>query len=164
MKTIVLFSLLSVICLNSCAYKNEDNEDPSHQYDEVNHPVRSLYSSSIEALNEGDLDLFLANFAPEIKMYGTDGIYFGQNALRERFANVLQQFPNVRMEIPDLEIDILSKDVVLVNFEWKVFPMGRGPAYSGIGSGVYIFRNNKWVEILEVETVTNIDSELEDRQ
>ncbi len=164
MRTIALFGFLSMIFLNSCACKKENNKNKNHNYTEVNHPVKVLYLSSIEALNEGNLDLFLANFAPEIKMYGTDGIYFGQNAVRERFENVLQQFPNVRMEIPQLTLEILSKDVVLVNFEWKVFPIGRGPTYSGIGSGLYTYRNNKWTEILEIETVTHIDKELENRK
>jgi hypothetical protein len=164
MRVKVFFSLIGIILFANIACKNADVKDHNHNYTEDNHPVRLLYLSSIEALNEGDLDLFLANFAPEIKMYGTDGNYFGQNALRERFENVLQQFPKVRMEIPELILKILSNNVVLVNFEWKVFPMGQGPAYNGIGSGLYTYRNNKWAEILEIETVTHVDKELEDRK
>jgi hypothetical protein len=164
MRVKVFFSLIVIILFANIACKNADVKDHNHNYTEDNHPVRLLYLSSIEALNEGDLDLFLANFAPEIKMYGTDGNYFGQNALRERFENVLQQFPKVRMEIPELKLKILSNNVVLVNFEWKVFPMGQGPAYNGIGSGLYTYRNNKWAEILEIETVTHVDKELEDRK
>lgn len=148
-----LLFITSISCNNSII-KND------HEYTEANHPVRTLYLSSIEALNEGNLDLFLANFAPKIKMYGTDGNYFGQNVLRERFENILQQFPNVRMEIPELKLEILSRNVVLVNFEWKVFPMGEGPAFSGIGSGVYTKNGDKWMEILEVETITNVDEAL----
>ncbi|WP_165776608.1 YybH family protein [Maribacter sp. 4G9] len=162
MRTIVLCSLLSAILFNNCASKKVTNNDDVLK--EENHPVRELYLSSIEALNEGNLDLFLTNFAPEIKMYGTDGNYFGQNALRERFQNVLQQFPDMRMEIPKLTLEMLSKDVVLVNFKWKVFPMNQGPAYSGIGSGIYTYRNNKWSEILEIETVTHIAKELQVRK
>ena len=142
------------------ACKNSNAIDRNQEYTEENHPVRTLYLSSIEALNEGNLDLFLDNFAPEIKMYGTDGNYFGENALRKRFENVLQQFPNVRMEIPELNLEILSQDIVLVNFKWKVFPMGQGPAFSGIGSGVYMKNGDKWQEILEVETITDVDDAL----
>ena len=148
----VFFTLIACKKLNST--------DNSQDYTEENHPVRTLYLSSIEALNEGNLDLFLDNFAPEIKMYGTDGNYFGENALRKRFENVLQQFPNVRMEIPELNLEILSQEIVLVNFKWKVFPMGQGPAFSGIGSGVYMKNGNKWKEILEVETITDVDEAL----
>ena len=147
--------------ISSCASKKESIKENNENYTEENHPVRTLYLSSIEALNKGNLELFLANFSPEIKMYGTDGNYFGYNALQKRFQTVLQQFPDMRMEIPNLELDILSKDVVLVNFKWKVYPMGQGPAYSGIGSGVYTYQNNGWVEILETETVTSVDKELQ---
>ena len=161
MRTKVFLSLLTMVFFTSIACKNLNVIGNNQDYNEENHPVKILYLSSIEALNEGNLDLFLANFASEIKMYGTDGNYFGQNALRERFQNVLQQFPSMRMEIPVLTLEMLSEDVVLVNFKWKVFPMGQGPAYSGIGSGLYTYQNNKWSEILEVETVTHIDKELD---
>ncbi|MGB5693439.1 MAG: nuclear transport factor 2 family protein [Flavobacteriaceae bacterium] len=160
MRTIVFFSLLSMVLIPNFACKNVNIKENNHDYTEENHPVRVLYLSSIEALNEGNLDMFLANFAPEIKMYGTDGNYFGQNALRERFENVLQQFPDVRMEIPELKLENLSQNVVIVNFKWKVFPMGQGPAFSGLGSGVYINKSGKWMEILEVETITNVDEAL----
>ena len=159
MRTKVFFSLLTTVFFMSIACNNSnviDNKD----YTEENHPVKSLYLSSIEALNEGNLDLFLANFAPEIKMYGTDGNYFGQNLVRKRFEGVLQQFPDVRMEIPELKLEILSTDIVLVNFKWKVFPMGQGPAFSGLGSGIYIKKGDKWMEILEVETITDVDEAL----
>jgi len=84
----------------------------------------------------------------------------GHDALHERFQQVIQQFPNMKMEIPELTLEILSKDVVLVNFKWKLYPMGKGPAYEGIGSGLYIYRDDKWMEILEVETVTHVDEVL----
>ncbi len=160
MRTKVFFSLLTTVLFTSIACNNSNVEKNSQNYTEENHPVRILYLSSIEAFNEGNLDLFLANFAPEIKMYGTDGNYFGQNALRERFENVIQQFPKVRMEIPELNLDILSQEIVLVNFKWKVFPMGQGPAFSGIGSGIYMKKGDKWMEILEVETITEVDEAL----
>ena len=159
MRTIAPFILMTILFITSisCNHTNTKNEN---KFTDDNHPVRTLYLSSIDAFNEGNLDLFVANFAPEIKMYTTDGNYFGQNALRERFENVFQQFPKVRMEVPELKLEILSKDVVFVNFEWKVFPMGQGPAYSGIGSGIYKYQDGKWIEILEVETITHIDQAL----
>ena len=160
MRTKVFFCLIGIVLFANIACKNADIKGHNHNYTEHNHPVRLLYLSSIEALNKGDLEMFLSNFAPEIKMYGTDGNYFGQNALRERFENVLQQFPDVRMEIPELQLKVLSQDIVLVNFKWKVFPMGQGPAFSGLGSGIYQNKNGKWMEILEVETITNVDEAL----
>ena len=160
MRTKVFFCLTGIILFANIACKNADIKDHNYNYSADNHPVRLLYLSSIEALNNGDLELFLSNFAPEIKMYGTDGNYFGLDALRERFENVLQQFPNVRMEIPELQLEILSQEIVLVNFKWKVYPMGQGPAFSGIGSGIYRNIEGKWMEIIEVETITNVDDQL----
>lgn len=162
MRTIATFILLIILFITSISCNNSNIKN-DYEYTEANHPVRTIYLSTIEALNEGNLDLFLANFAPEIKMYGTDGNYFGQKALRERFENILQQFPKVRMEIPELKLEILSKNVVLVNFEWKVFPMDQGPAFSGIGSGVYTRDGDKWIEVLEVETITDIDEALKQK-
>lgn len=38
--------------------------------------------------------------------------------------------------------------------------MGKGAAFYGVGSGVYVKRDGKWVEVLEHETVTKVDEEL----
>ncbi len=160
MRKTVFFGVLCMILLNNQACKITDNKEGSQQYTEDNHPVKELYLSSIEAFNERNLELFLANFAPEIKMYGTDGRYFGLSALQERFEILFKQFPEMRMEIPELKTEVLSKEVVLVNFKWKLYPMGQGPAFSGIGSGVYKYLDGKWMEILEVETITHVDEAL----
>jgi len=150
-----------MILLHNLACKTTNKK---HQYTENNHPVKELFLSSIEAFNERNLELFLANFSPEIKMYGTDGRYFGLSSLQERFGILFKQFPDMKMEIPELKTEVLSKEVVLVNFKWKLYPMGQGPAFSGIGSGVYKYLDGKWIEILEVETTTHVDKELEGRK
>lgn len=142
----------------SCKGTQSMGETQSHSAQ--NHPVRALFLSSIDKFNKGNLNAFLENFSPDIKMYGTDGTYFGQDALRKRFEVVFQQFPNMQMDIPQLDVEILSEDVVLVNFEWKLYPMGQGPAFYGIGSGIYKHTEDGWMEILEVETTTNVDDEL----
>ena len=133
------------------------------QKDNTPHPVRELYLSTIEAFNQRNLELFLSNFSSDIKMYGTDAMYEGKDALRNRFSTIFRQFPHTRMEIPELELDIISDETVLVNFKWKVYPMGQGPAYEGVGSGLYVVQNEKWIEILEVETITNVDEALQQR-
>lgn len=155
MRTKLIFGLCIALfqVLNSCGQeKNKATEN--------NHPVRELFLSTIEAFNRGDLDLFLANFAQDIRMYGTDGVYDGQDALRVRFQTVFDQFPNKRMEIPELNLKLLSKEVVMVHFAWKLYPMGQGPAYSGVGTGIYTQINGQWIEVLEVETVTEVDEAL----
>ncbi len=160
MRSTIIFTLLSTLLFNLSSCKTARHTGSNKQLTDNNHPVKELYMSSIEAFNQGNLDLFLANFDSDIKMYGTDGMYFGINALRNRFDKVFKQFPNVRMEILELKLEILSEVVVLVNFKWKVYPMGQGPAYSGLGSGIYMFKENKWTEILEAERVTEKDKEL----
>ena len=124
------------------------------------HPVRAHFMSSIGAFNDGKLESFLANFSSDIKMYGTDGIYQGKEALRTRFKAVFDQFPAKRMEIPELSLEVLSEKTVLVHFKWKLYPMGQGPAYTGVGSGIYVLEDGKWTEVLEVETVTHVDEAL----
>ena len=51
-------------------------------------------------------------------------------------------------------------DVVITMFNWRVYPMGQGPAFHGVGSGVYILRGDKWEEVLEHETITHVDEAL----
>ncbi|MBT8185945.1 MAG: nuclear transport factor 2 family protein [Eudoraea sp.] len=160
MRKLFILSALSLMLGSINACKTTYKEINIAEYTEENHPVKELFLSSIEAFNQGNLQLFVANFAPDVKMYGTDGNYFGQTALERRFESLFKQFPKMKMDIPVLTLEVLSEDVVLVNFEWKLYPMGQGPAFSGIGSGVYQYSDEKWMEILEVETVTAVDEAL----
>ncbi|MEM7382680.1 MAG: nuclear transport factor 2 family protein [Bacteroidota bacterium] len=155
MRTKLIFGLCIALFQIFYFYGQEGNKTI-----ENDHPVRALFLSTIEAFNEGDLDLFLANFAQEVRMYGTDGVYNGQDALRVRVQAVFKQFPNKRMEIPELHLELLSEEVVMVHFAWKLYPMGQGPAYSGVGTGIYTLINGQWIEVLEVETVTEVDEAL----
>ncbi len=50
--------------------------------------------------------------------------------------------------------------MVITDFKWRVYPMGAGPAFHGVGSGVYILSNGKWTEVLEHETVVKVDEGL----
>jgi len=152
MKTAFSFLSMALLFIGMTAFGQQQKTQ--------DHPVKELYLSTIQAYNEGKLEVFLANFSEDIRMYGTDGIYQGKQALRDRFEGIFKQFPNAKMEIPELEVEVLSKENVLVNFKWELFPMGRGPAFRGVGSGVYTLRKGKWIEILEVETVTEVDKEL----
>jgi hypothetical protein len=53
---------------------------------------------------------------------------------------------------------------VTVAFQWRVYPLGQGPAFHGVGSGVYVRRDDRWREVLEHETVTRVDSALQSRR
>ena len=160
MRRVQFYVMFSTLLASLSACKSSIAQTSDTQYNNDSHPVEELYMSSIEAFNQGNPDLFLKNFDSDIKMYGTDGLYFGIDALSERFDDVFKQFPDVRMEILEFDLEMLSDEVVLVNFKWKVYPMGQGPAYGGLGSGIYLYKENRWTEILEAERVTEIDEAL----
>jgi hypothetical protein len=65
-----------------------------------------------------------------------------------------------RLLIFTAQIFEVLPETVVVDFKWKTYPMGKDPAFYGVGSGVYAKRKNVWVEVLEHETVTKVDEEL----
>lgn len=65
------------------------------------------------------------------------------------------------MTIDSLRVRSVAPSVAVVDFQWMVHPMGAGPAFHGVGSGVYVQRDGEWVEVLEHETVTRTDPELQ---
>jgi hypothetical protein len=151
MKHIILIvALLITVCSTSFA---QTAKSPSQS----KHPVETFFMSGIAAFNAHNLDEFMKQFADELEMYTPTGWLRGKNAVRERFVETFKQFPMVKMEIEDLRVREIKSDVVLVDFKWHTFPMGTGPAFHGVGSGVYILRDGKWGEVLEHETVVKID-------
>ena len=122
--------------------------------------VGALFLSGIEAFNRHELNPFMGQFGADVRMYTPTGWLNGYAAVRERFADTFEQFPDVRMEIDSLETRRVDDDVVAVRFRWRVYPMGAGPAYHGVGTGVYVLRGSKWEEVLEHETVTLVDEPL----
>jgi hypothetical protein len=124
------------------------------------HPVESFFMSGISSFNSHNLDGFMKQFAADIEMYTPTGWLRGQPIVRARFAQTFQQFPSVRMEVEDLRVREVARGMVVTDFKWRVYPMGKGPAFHGIGSGVYILRSGKWVEVLEHETVVKVDEGL----
>jgi hypothetical protein len=124
------------------------------------HPVEDFFMSGISLFNSHDLDGFMKQFASDIEMYTPTGWLRGEQAVRARFAQTFEQFPSVRMEIEDLRVREVSRGTAVTDFKWRVYPMGKGPAFHGVGSGVYILRDGKWVEVLEHETVVKVDEGL----
>lgn len=124
------------------------------------HPVEKFFMSGIAAFNAHDLDGFMKQFAVDVEMYTPTGWLRGKQSVRERFAQTFQQFPAVRMEIEDLRVREVARGTAVTDFKWRVYPMGKGPAFHGVGSGVYILRGGKWVEVLEHETVLKVDEGL----
>lgn len=124
------------------------------------HAVETFFMAGIEAFNAHDLDKFMKQFADDVEMYTPTGWLRGKTAVRERFVGTFQQFPSVKMEIEDLRVREVSPATVLVDFKWRTYPKGSGPAFHGVGSGVYVRRGGKWVEVLEHETVERVDEAL----
>ena len=125
--------------------------------------VEAFFRSGIEAFNRHDLDLFTSQFADDIAMYTPTGWIRGTDAVRARFAGTFKQFPDVRMEVEDLSARSVGPHAVVTEFRWRVYPRGQGPAFHGVGSGVYVRRNGVWQEVLEHETVTRVDEALAQR-
>jgi len=124
------------------------------------HPVESFFMNGIKAFNAHDLDTFMQQFADDVEMYTPTGWLRGNQGVRERFAQTFQQFPKVKMEIENLRVREVARGTVVTDFNWRVFPMGAGPAFHGVGSGVYVERKGRWVEVLEHETVVKVDEGL----
>jgi uncharacterized protein (TIGR02246 family) len=124
------------------------------------HPVEAFFMAGIEAFNAHDLDKFMKQFADDVEMYTPTGWLRGKAAVRERFVGTFKQFPSVKMEIEDLRVREVSPTTAVVDFKWRTYPKGSGPAFHGVGSGVYVRRGRNWVEVLEHETVERVDEAL----
>jgi hypothetical protein len=143
--------LLSLMLLFvSCATATRPGADDAAE-------VKRFFLSGIDAFNRHDLEPFLAQFDPELQMYAAYEWLRDPAAIRERFRFTFATYPNVKMEIDDLRARSVAPDVVAVDFRFRTYPKGSGPAFHGIGSGVYVRRNGQWREVLEHETVTKID-------
>lgn len=125
------------------------------------HPVEEFFMSGIAAFNAHDLEGFMKQFADDVEMYTPTGWLRGHQSVRERFAQTFRRFPSVRMEIEGLRVREVARGTAVTDFKWRVYPMGRGPAFHGVGSGVYVQRDGRWVEVLEHETVVKVDEGLD---
>jgi len=130
------------------------------QQSAATHPVATFFMDGIRAFNAHELDTFMQQFADDLEMYTPTGWLRGNQGVRERFARTFQQFPKVKMEIENFRVRDVSPGTVVTDFNWRVFPMGAGPAFHGVGSGVYVQRKGRRVEVLEHETVVKVDEGL----
>jgi uncharacterized protein (TIGR02246 family) len=146
------FLIILIIATFSTTYSQS-----KEQLNQRPHPVKIFFMSGINAFNAHNLDEFMKQFAEDVDMYTPTGWLRGKDAVRARFSETFQQFPSVKMEIEDLQIREIKNGTVLVDFKWRTYPRGTGSAFHGVGSGVYIKRKGKWVEVLEHETIVKID-------
>jgi uncharacterized protein (TIGR02246 family) len=148
--------LLAVIAFVATTVSPIDAQTPNTA---ARHPIEVFFMSGIASFNAHDLDAFTQQFAPDIEMYTPTGWLRGHESVRARFAQTFQQFPSVRMEIDDLRVREVAPGTVIADFSWRVYPMGKGPAFHGVGTGVYVNRNGKWAEVLEHETVVKTEAQ-----
>ncbi len=153
MKQILIILLL--LASSSFTFGQTQNDKPAQK-----HPVEVFFMSGIEAFNAHNLDKFMRQFAVDVEMYTPTGWLRGNQAVRERFVQTFKQFPLVKMEIEELKVREVGDKTAIVDFKWKTYPMGKGAAFHGVGSGVYIKRKGDWVEVLEHVTVTKVDEAL----
>jgi uncharacterized protein (TIGR02246 family) len=123
--------------------------------------VEEFFMSGISAFNAHDLDGFMNQFADDIEMYTPTGWLRGHPEVRGRFAQTFAQFPSVKMEIEELRVREIVPGTAVTDFKWRVYPFGKGPAFHGVGSGVYVLRDGLWVEVLEHETIVKVDEGLD---
>jgi uncharacterized protein (TIGR02246 family) len=150
--------ILSLLLIFAAVASSTAQANPAEK-----HPLATFFMDGIKAFNAHDLDRFMQQFASDVEMYTPTGWLRGNAAVRERFAGTFKQFPNVRMEIEELKVREVVSGTAVTDFKWRVYPMGRGPAFHGVGSGVYVRKNGKWAEVHEHETVTKVDAGLETR-
>lgn len=156
MKRILAAAALLVVASSFFVVAAQTPKNPEPQ----KHPVETFFMSGIASFNAHDLDGFMRQFAEDVEMYTPTGWLRGHAGVRERFAQTFKQFPSVRMVVEDLRVREVARDTVVTDFRWRVYPMGQGPAFHGVGSGVYVRRGGKWVEVLEHETVVKVDEGL----
>lgn len=153
--SILTFTLLAVALAHAVPVRAQvPAETPSTR------AVAEVFNAGIAAFNAHDLDTFMRQWDNDVEMYTPTGWVRGKPAVRERFAGTFAQFPNVRMDVHGLRLREAAPGIVIVDFSWEIYPMGRGPAFHGLSSGVYLRRGESWVEVLEHETVTRVDPEL----
>jgi hypothetical protein len=119
--------------------------------------VERFFMEGIAKFNRRELDPFLLQFDETIRMFAVSSWLRGRAEVRQRFVDTFRQFPEARMEITNLRARSETPNVVTVEFEFHTYPRGTGPAYHGVGTGVYVRRAEGWREVLEHETVTRRD-------
>jgi len=153
-KHTIILVLIVVVSLFYCTKVNNKTEAQKH-------PAETFFISGINAFNAHDLEELMKHFHDDFEMYTPmTGWLRGIPSIRERFAVIFQENPSVKMDIDDLHVREVATGTAVVDFKWKVYPIGEGPAYHGITTGVYVLRDGKWGEVLELEHVTQVDEEL----
>jgi hypothetical protein len=158
---LLLFTSLTLGCAGGSLFGGAEDPPGGRNSDDE---VVAFFRSGIDAFNAHELNRFMAQFGADIRMYTPTGWVNGYAAVRERFDETFTQFPNVRMEVDSLDARQVADGVVVTRFQWRVYPAGEGPAFHGVGSGVYVLRGSKWEEVLEHETVTLVDEALREPQ
>ena len=156
MNMVAIRTALAVVALAGCASAPMISRGTVDQ-----HPVYHVFNDGIAAFNSKDLDVFMQQWDDDIQMYTADvGWLRGKGLVRERFSQTFQRFPRVHMEIDSLRVTPLAPTVANVDFIFRTYPNGAGPAFHGVGTGTYVLRGKRWVEVLEHESIVSVDEAL----
>ncbi|HEX8570357.1 MAG TPA: nuclear transport factor 2 family protein [Caulobacteraceae bacterium] len=120
--------------------------------------VERFFMQGIGHFNRHELEPFLKQFSPDLRMFAVTEWLRGKEQIRARFTQTFRDYPNVRMEITNLKGRSEAANVVTVEFEFHTYPTGSGGAWHGVGSGVYVKTAEGWREVLEHESVTKRDA------
>lgn len=132
--------------------------------DSSKHPVYNYFLQGINDFNRHNLSGFVEQFADDIHMYTHAGWLRNKEVVRQRFADIFKQFPAIYMQMDSLNVRPVNDHTVIVDFSCRTFPQGKGPAFHMVGSGVYVWRNGRWWEVFEHETLVKTDPEMFARQ
>lgn len=151
----ILISLALFLSINGLAQ--------SVKPDSTQHPVYHNFLKGIDAFNRHDLNEFLDQFADDMHMYAHSGWLRSKKEITERFAGIFKQFPHIRIQMETLNVRPVNDHTVVVDFSCRTMPRGQGPAFHTVGSGVYVWRNDQWVEVFEHETLVKTDEGMFDQ-
>lgn len=143
----LLPTLCLALLLAGCASILGGGEDPPGGRNS-DREVLALFGASVDALNRGDVNRFMARFGADIRMHTPDGWLNGYAAVREHFAAVIERFPGARMEVDSIEARRAADEVVVVRFRWRL-DTGSAPARTGVGSATWVLRGDEWEEVAE---------------
>lgn len=155
MRTILIYLAVCTMSIHGFAQKREA--------DTTRHPVYAYFMKGINDFNQHHLESFLGQFADDIHMYTHAGWLRNKEEVTQRFTGIFKQFPDIRMEVDELNVRPVNDHTVIADFRCRTFPRGRGPAFHTVGSGVYVWRGNRWVEVFEHETLVKTDEGMFDQ-
>src|SRR5947209_1586307 len=111
-KNLICLGLLATILLGSLAFSWQGQAPPTNS----EQAVRKAAAAYFEAMNKGDLDSFMANWAPDADLIDENGkAIHGLDALKARFKTTLLNLKGSKITGKVYAVKFLRPDVGLVD-------------------------------------------------